>query len=106
MSDIGRLIHSTKQVCGDCESGKLQLRGRKITITVKGEDLTEETKYLYCPVCEYEEVYLDKKEDGRNKHREIKEVKEVREVKNAYHKKSGTTNERTKSGFKGSNRRS
>jgi uncharacterized Zn finger protein (UPF0148 family) len=54
--------------------------------------LTEETKYLYCPVCEYEEVYLDKKEDGRNKHREIKEVKEVREVKkNAYNNKSSTT---------------
>jgi Zn finger protein HypA/HybF involved in hydrogenase expression len=99
MADIGRLVHSTNQICGDCESGKLQIRGRKIVVTVKGEELTEETKYLYCPVCEYEEVYLDKKE--KNKHREIKEVKEV---KSAYNKKSNGIKSRPNGNFNRGNK--
>lgn len=82
MSDIGRLIHTTKQVCSDCENGRLQVRARKVIVMVKGEETTEESQYLYCPVCENEETeYKDKKQD-KNKHREIKPVVEVKEVKN------------------------
>lgn len=95
MSDIGRLIHTTKQVCSDCNKGKLQLRARKNSILVKGENLDEEEKYLYCPVCENEEEYKDKKQD-KNKHREIKPVVEVKEVKNYGRYKERAT---TKGGF-------
>lgn len=78
--EIGRLVRTTKELCGECGTAHLQLRARKVDALVKGEILSEEQLYLYCPTCENEQEYKDKKLN-KKKHREIKEVIEVKEVR-------------------------
>ena len=54
MDSIGRLKHTTSQKCSNC-GFNLQLRARKVTQLFRGEELTSETDYLFCPMCEHEE---------------------------------------------------
>lgn len=101
MSNLGRFIRNANQdYCGEC-SGKLQLRARITPVLVKGEELSEEVKYLYCPNCECEFPYTDKK-SKRGKHREAMVIKEVKEVKNGGYKKRPTA----KGSFNRDNKRS
>lgn len=44
--NLGRLKHTTKDVCEECEKAKLQLRVRTVD--------TIEIEYLYCPRCRFE----------------------------------------------------
>lgn len=80
LNNIGRLIHTTPEPCQWCGKAHLQVRAIKVMVMVKGVETEEENQFLYCPKCENEEEYIDKKME-RNKHREIKEVKDERSDK-------------------------
>ena len=82
---IGRLVKTTKEICQWCGKGHLQIRCVEVVVLVKGEDVLEDRKFLLCPVCGSQEQYKDKKQDGKNKHRELKKVEEVKEVKKYGH---------------------
>lgn len=45
--NLGKLKHTTKNNCPDCEEAKLQLR-------VRVSDDGMDSEYLFCPKCEYE----------------------------------------------------
>lgn len=47
VENLGKLKHTTKDSCPDCNEAKLQLRIRQ------SEDGMD-TEYLFCPKCEYE----------------------------------------------------
>lgn len=76
LNNVGRLIRTTPELCQWCGKAHLQVRAMKVMVMVKGVEMEEENQFLYCPKCENEEEYIDKKMD-KNKHREIKEVKDV-----------------------------
>lgn len=67
----GRLKHTTKETCPECNRGKLQLRIRESVQTIVDKvkridysEIVDEVEYLVCPVCEYER---DVKLQGKKK---------------------------------------
>lgn len=51
IENLGRLKHTTKETCEDCEKSKLQLRVRNVE--------SADVEYLYCPNCGFEK-YKDR----------------------------------------------
>lgn len=99
--EIGRLIRTTNESCNECSNTHLQLRARKVVLIVKGEEIEEESQYLFCSICENEIEYKDKK-INKNKHREVKEIK-VKEVKNGRYKERPNFKTNSVRGFKRGN---
>ena len=92
--NLGRLIRTTNEICSECGRGHLQIRGKQVNILVDGTEIQEEKKYLACNKCDHEESYVDKKEDKKNKHREV-EVYEVKRNDN-FNKERYSTKKRIK----------
>lgn len=55
--NLGRLKHTTKDDCPDCNEAKLQLR-------VRQSDEGMDVEYLFCPKCEYEARPRKSKTEG------------------------------------------
>ena len=55
--NLGRLKHTTKDNCPDCNQSKIQLR-------VRVSDGGVDEEYLYCPKCDYEARPKKSKTEG------------------------------------------
>lgn len=104
-AELGRLIRSLKE---KCECGhSLQLRARKLSVVVRGEQQFEEEEYKICGFCHSEiEIPFREKKKRVEHFDKTKLVKEPVEEKRPrrYDKNASTNPKRT--GFKKDNAKS
>ena len=112
MERLGKLKRTIHKTCPDCGKKSLQIRVVTEEIKCKGEDeekpelkdaileeevipKTREVEYLYCPFCEYEEKYTEKKVRKHINQREEEEAlwtsPPTKNYGNNYKKKSNSS---------------